>query len=293
MLDEPLLKFLELCRVRLGADDVRAEIGGREPTGAGLLHAPLKPNVRVVAVFDAPLLDGTRLQERLDGLVAAYAGWLASEAPERALPVDIHGGQPAAALEAALHALMTRTQAIRAMVVDEQSPIVWGTSHPDALPTDIATASSLAHTAAALARVGLDLAVLLTESAADTETALAGSLLSPAEKRGIHGVVSGLLEHGVLKTRADWTHDILAARAIVATRRQRDVSLVREPPLGVVAKGFANIYRLLLVFEGRFSPLQAEAAIIQAVPAIEGLVTRLPPVDPAPGGGKVVALRSR
>ena len=46
----------------------------------------------------------------------------------------------------------------------------------------------------------------------------------------------------------------------------------------------------LLVFDGRFSPLQAEAAVIQALPLIESLVAKLPPIDPTPGG-KVVALR--
>lgn len=294
VLDEPLLKFLELCRVRLGADDVHAELGGREPSGAGVLSCSLRPHVRVVAVFDAPPLDTSRLQERLDSLVAAYSGYLSDEpGGDRSLSIDIQTPQPAASLELALHGLAERTGAIRALVVDEQSPIVWGTSHPNALPTDIGTATSLAHTATALDRVGLDIATLLTTASGDTEAALTQSALSPAEKRGISGVLSSLMEVGALKTRVEWAHDVLAARAVVATRRQRDVSLVREPPLGVVAKGFANIYRLLLVFEGRFSPLQAEAAIIQAVPLIEGLVTRLPPVDPSPGGGKVVALRSR
>ena len=36
---------------------------------------------------------------------------------------------------------------------------------------------------------------------------------------------------------------------------------------------------------------QAEAAVIQALPVIESLVTKLPPIDPTPGG-KVVALRA-
>jgi hypothetical protein len=45
------------------------------------------------------------------------------------------------------------------------------------------------------------------------------------------------------------------------------------------------------VFDGPFSELHAEGALIHALPAIERLVTSLPPRDPAAGGAKVAVLR--
>ncbi|MBT9554518.1 MAG: hypothetical protein IV100_00760 [Myxococcales bacterium] len=284
--EEPLIKFLDLVKARLGADDVRAEIGGREPVDPNVLVATVRPGVRVVAVFDDGLHDAVRLKERLDGLVSVFGG--STERPASALEIPAPDANES--LELALLSLAERASAIRALVVDEQSPIVWGTSSPESLPSDVATATSIAHTADALERAGLDLASLIAGADPDLEGTLGKSSLSPAEKRGILGVISALTERGGLRTADAWKQDVLVARAVALTRRQRDVSLLREPQLGVFARSFANIYRLLLVYDGRFSPLQAEAATIQALPVIENLVARLPPVDPSPGG-KVVALR--
>ena len=286
MTDEALLKLLELVRARLGADDARAEIGGREPTAHGLISAPIRPGLRVVAVFDTPPANVERLQERLSALVSVLAS--PNDRPTPALDIPAPPAGPS--LEAALFALATRAGALRALIVDEQSPVVWGTSHADTLPADVATATSIAQTAFALDRADLDLADLLVRPSEEVEAALGKSSLSPAEKRGVLGVIAGLAESGRLYNRRDWFCDILASKAVTLVRRQRDVSLVREPVLGVLARSFSNIYRILLVFEGRFSPLQAEAAVIAALPLIESLVAALPPVDPSPGG-KVVALR--
>jgi hypothetical protein len=286
MIEEPWLKLLELVRMRLGADDARIQIGGRPPDAPRLIMATLRPNVRVVAEFDGPRADLDRLQERLEALVSAFSGTVERPAPALDIPAPPQG----ASLEAALQAVAQRTNAVRVLIIDEQSPIVWGSSAPDALPPDIATATSIAQTANALERAGLDLASLLLRPSAETEAALGLSSLSPAEKRGVLGVIAGLAEAGTMNDEAEWRRDILVARAIAMTRRQRDISLVREPTLGILARSFSNIYRIVLVFDGRFSPLQAEAAVIQALPLIESLVERLPPIDPTPGG-KVVALR--
>ena len=66
-----------------------------------------------------------------------------------------------------------------------------------------------------------------------------------------------------------------------------------EPQFGYFARGFANIYLLLIVFEGAFSELPVESAVVHALPSIEHLLLALPPLDPDPIAkrGQVIPLR--
>ena len=65
-----------------------------------------------------------------------------------------------------------------------------------------------------------------------------------------------------------------------------------EAGFGYVARSFAGIYVLILVFEGPFDEIGARRATQSALPAIERLVLSLPPRDPSTQGAKVaVAIR--
>jgi hypothetical protein len=68
------------------------------------------------------------------------------------------------------------------------------------------------------------------------------------------------------------------------------LSLVQDG-LGLLARSFAGIYVLLLVYEGRFDELKTERHLQQALPLIERLVLGLPPPGPAEGGGAAARLR--
>ena len=59
----------------------------------------------------------------------------------------------------------------------------------------------------------------------------------------------------------------------------------------MLARGFAQVYLLVLIYDGTLNELQAEGAAVRALPAIERLVLSLPPVEPPPRGAKVIALR--
>jgi hypothetical protein len=48
-----------------------------------------------------------------------------------------------------------------------------------------------------------------------------------------------------------------------------------------------------LVFDGPLSEIVAVGALVHAMPVIERFVLALPPVDPGPGGGKVMRMPSR
>jgi len=67
---------------------------------------------------------------------------------------------------------------------------------------------------------------------------------------------------------------------------------LRGETYGVVARSFAAIYVLILVFDKVFDEIRAERALREGLPIIERLVLALPPMDPepAPRAG-VVALR--
>ncbi|HKQ67929.1 MAG TPA: hypothetical protein VJT73_01255 [Polyangiaceae bacterium] len=57
---------------------------------------------------------------------------------------------------------------------------------------------------------------------------------------------------------------------------------VIEQDFACIARSFAGIYVLVVVFGGPFDELKAKHAIVQALPTIEALVLALPPRDPPP-----------
>jgi hypothetical protein len=94
--------------------------------------------------------------------------------------------------------------------------------------------------------------------------------------------------------RADKTSELLS-RALEKSRARiqssnLETSAGHEEDLGYLVRPFAGVYRLLLVFPGAFSELVAEGHALHAASQIERLVLALPPVDPPPGGGKVLRL---
>jgi hypothetical protein len=60
-----------------------------------------------------------------------------------------------------------------------------------------------------------------------------------------------------------------------------------------LARPFAGLYVVALVFDGPLSEPVAVGALVHAMPLIERFVLALPPVDPGPGGGKVMRMPSR
>ncbi|MET0596216.1 MAG: hypothetical protein ABW133_26200 [Polyangiaceae bacterium] len=67
---------------------------------------------------------------------------------------------------------------------------------------------------------------------------------------------------------------------------------VIEPNFAVIARSFAAIYVMVIVFPGPFDEIRAKHAISQALPIIESLVLALPPRDPPPSISGAKAMRS-
>jgi hypothetical protein len=102
--------------------------------------------------------------------------------------------------------------------------------------------------------------------------------------------------------RASWVRHLAARRAIPIVRALPEIEQLpkgghlhaahAEAGFGYVARSFAGIYVLVLVFEGPFDELGVRRATQAALPAIERLVLSLPPRDPSTQGAKVaVAIR--
>lgn len=155
---------------------------------------------------------------------------------------------------------------------------------------------------------GVSLVDELARLAEDLEAteALVIDAHSPVVWGSSHGISSEeiLDDHLRLVTDEGLSASILSAPARQAIRRIRALPEVRElsrgghlrhidmedPPC-VLARSFAGIYVLLLVFQGSFDELKAERHLQIALPMIERLVLGLPPPGPVQGGG--VAAKNR
>ena len=289
MHDAALLRLLDLIKRKLGADDVRAELGGREPRDEHLVWCPLPGEYRVVAVFDQLPEDREARARRLEVMVRSFAGTLQSDEHERP---QISSELASRRLDDALDALADRAGAVSAVVIDAQSPVVWGISGTRRGDEDVETSIRTADATEMAVRAGVDFAALLEREPIEVQALL--------EQRGVDSGTARFLAREAERIRqasrrstAAWRHHLLTARAIAAVRSdggepsayQRDA--VRGESFGYLARAFANIYRLLLVFEGPFSELHAEAAVVHALSHIERLVLALPPVEPPPAGERV------
>jgi hypothetical protein len=280
-------RFLTLAKRELQADDVRLlDHGEPAPEAPNTVIARLADGRHVVASFEGPPKDPGVLARRLAMLASTFPEALASPPSERtrARPPVI------SSLHEELRALAARARASDVVVIDADSPVMWGS-------------------AAVPARPRLRADSLLRDVSDDRE-------LDAAPVRGDAPDESGPLqdlsapppaESSPMPQETDAELDALEPEAT----RQAIASLRRLPALDAVHKGrhlrhvsregsfylalsFSGIYILCLVFDAEFDELRAERAAHESLPRIERLVLALPPLDPTPQPmGGVIALRRR
>lgn len=296
MSDAALLQLLAVVCQQLDAAYARVEIGGPVPEGQHVLWAELLEGRRVVVVFDEPPRDAARALRRLEALVASFTTTLRppSEPAPRPTPA-----QTAHDLAGAMSRLAAQADAAQAIVIDRTSPVLWASSHGE--PTLDADGAELGRVSAALegaARRGIDVPSLLARSPA------AYAATPAVRRRQLDAALARLLAElrgqSPGATVADWQRHGLTTRALAACRQRvashgaanAAVRLATQTDhFGFLARGFASIYLVVLVFPGRFSELRAERALALDLRGIERLVLSLPPFDPLPPGGRVVRLR--
>jgi hypothetical protein len=279
------LRLLELVRKELGGEDARVELGGREPTDPRAIFSVLPDGARLVVVFAQPPEDREAKSEQLERLVESFGETLneGSVPPAPLPPLDAAFKR----LDAALEALRTRTGSVGAVIVDLHSPVLWGSAEPQRHTDDAAVLVELGEALRAVLRAGLDIDALLALKPEELSGKLRGFGID-SERAGLLGRALERRDEQALR------HHLLTCLAVARARREAHPPAPRwahhEPQFGYFVRSFANIYLLITVFEGAFSELHVESAVLHALPSIERLLLALPPIDPSPGG-RVIRLR--
>ena len=254
-------RLLALVRRELGAQEALVVEGDEELASATdprprahELRCRMPDGRSVVARFETEPPDREALRRRLEMLTSTFDALFQGPAPEGP---GVLGRLPvASALQEELQALCNRAAAINAVVIDANSPVVWGAAHPQGL------------------------AILVPAGADNSEPA-------PPAKEPEQGSTVALASSAAI--------DILRGLSdVAAVRKGKRVRYVhRGGDTPFVAHSFAGIYLLCVVYDAAFDELRAERAIIESLPRVERLVMALPPFDPSPVAGSRAMARPR
>jgi hypothetical protein len=243
-----LLTFV--CR-ELGAREALIVVAGEErPRNDPRELWCLRPDGRsVVVCFDVVPPDREAKLRRLEMLVGTFKSTLNETvaAPPSRPPAAL-------ALQDELNELRTRSAALNVVVIDANSPVVWGAAKPEGVASDWSTG------------MGVELGVV---SGPDNDSALVA----------------------ISRAAIDLLRE---ERDIPSSRKGRHVRHIeRAGDVPYVAHSFAGIYWLLVVFDAPFDELRAERAMLESLPRVERLVLALPPMDPPPQAGAGAMARRR
>lgn len=263
-------RFVALVKRELSAVDVRV-LGPGEPApdASNVLSAALPDGRVVVATFAEPPEQPTVVERRFAILATTFDD--AFPPPSRDRP------QIRVSLHDELRALTRRAHASDAVVIDVDSPVVWG-----------AGSSERYHE--------VDRALIRERDASRPELGGASAAFADASGTSLSAAAGDDDENDTLPART--------IRAIVEVRALPDIDSVKRGrpfrhavsggELGYLVLSFAGIYLAVIVFDGDFDELRAERAVQEAIPRIEALVEALPPLDPEPQPmGAVVSMRTR
>ncbi|MBK6695560.1 MAG: hypothetical protein IPG50_25610 [Myxococcales bacterium] len=282
----PDARLCALIRRELGAGDVRVVAAADAPAESqNTMQAKLGDGRVVVATFFDTPEERDVLVRRLDMLASTFSLGL-SEPPHK------ERGPVAKALHEELRALATRAQACDALVLDGQSPVVWSSA--------TGTAEELDEALRLIELCRLD---FIRDARPEADAANSDA---PQAAEGSSPELPAPLESSLVLRDVDGTpeaslramQDVRNLPEMAGLRRGKALHHIhRGRDFGYVAKSFAGIYLLVLVFDEAFDELRAERALSDAMPRIERLVLALPPRDPSPlgpeGQGNVVAFRRR
>ncbi len=231
MSDSALRVFLSLLQRELGADDAYLQLGGKATEGEGRFYHAVGEATSLVVAFAEPPIDATAVRSRLSALSATFRKTLDSAVAGAARPQQATDFARQR-LDEELSGLSERAGAVRAFVIDFDSPVIWGASVLE--PQHLTASKPVLERAAQALRQRSD------------------------ELRQTHG---------------------------------HTVRLTLEDGVEALARPFAGIYVLSLLFQDPLSEPIAIGAVLHAAGLIERLVLALPPIDPGPGA-KVIRLDS-
>lgn len=278
-------RFSALVRRELGGSDVRLLDATETPPFAdNVAHHRLPDGRTVLVTFENTPENIEALRRRLSILVSTFAEALADPSGDK-----FRAARPpvSTSLFDELKALANRAQCIDVVVIDADSPIVWGSARKGVLP---------ARSGVPLADVSAPRLVSKDDPSApelvDASAAAAGpnghAAVANVEDEGDEGAV----EYALTTVRA--LAGFAGGGNVHKGRPLRHTEVDVEKKMAYLVLSFSGIYLLVLVYRGTFDELRAERAAQEALPRIERLVLALPPLDPEPQpAGQVVSLRRR
>lgn len=263
-------RFLALIQTELSAQAARILVAGVSPPDAtNAVSHRLDDGRTVVAVFAEPPDNADEIAQKLALLAAAF------EQSPRALSTHKARYSVARSLKDELLALCQRALALDALVIDADSPVVWGSARSQSFRParpDYSTA-------------------LLVEGEATHDWSEGELEVAPSEPPAGDVAHDGASEIVASSPLAEETARLVELALAHVRGLDTLEALSRGKPLvhhfvgsdfGVAAHSFSSIYLVLLVYPGRFDELRAERATAEALPRIEDLVSALPPLDPEP-----------
>jgi hypothetical protein len=296
--DAPFTRFSALVKRELGAGDVRIlEPPAEPPLAPNVLSAPLLGGRHVVVTLGDSPDNPTALARRLEILARTFAHAL-EESATGEHPAHRPSRPPIAmSLHDELRALTQRSRAIDAVVLDAHSPVVWGSA---TIRTPRRQAQSIEEMSDALERLEESRRALfqvireLSPEAVAAQDVTAPDVPPPTPSSDV--LVSDQDDDEEMpEATVRALREVRELPGIAALRRGRPlVFVVREETFGYVARSFAGIYLVVLVYDAPFDELRAERVLIEALPKVERLVLALPPIDPGPAPtANVIAIRRR
>lgn len=274
-----LQRFLAIVQRELAADDAYLRIGGQElEHSANLLTVAWRQGCCFVAEWKSPLTDEQKVRalrvatEFVTSMFTEEAMLALPKVPPSALVHD--AGRE---LDKALSLLARRARAEEALIIDHRSPEIWGSSEYPRHRWNVEDALAADKIEQAFQQASLSLATLtgiqneeslqnllrengfeataLRERARDVRWAksLSEDALHPEQLRVFHAVAAA-------RTAEHLGHDSL--------------------PANVRTRAFANIYRIVFVFDEVISDLHIDSALHKMLPLIERLLLALPPREP-------------
>lgn len=304
-------RFVAIAQRELAADDVRLlEVDEVAPTAANVVVARLPDGRHVVASFGEPPKDREALARRLGILAGTFGGALVSRPSERS-----RARQPiVTSLHEELKALALRAQAHDVVVIDGDSPVVWGCASVPARPRartdmllrDVSDRELASHDEPSGPSLLHAVPPAPDESGRRLEpTAPTGDLRVAPEPPESTAALTGAPsadESGYVFD--DGEEPEITRRAIAHIRelptldqlhKGKHLRHVSREGACYLVLSFSSIYLLCLVFDGEFDELRAERAAQESLPRVERLVLALPPLhpDPEPVGGAVALRRPR
>jgi hypothetical protein len=268
----------------------------------------------VVVSYGHMPADGDARLRRLEMLVRTFAQSLAEEHE----PGSRSPSSAPTTLSDELRALAMRAQAVDALVIDTDSPIVWGSAQAAGASTQ--EREGRVEVDAAIDRFDHSRRQLVDEirgdgdddandddsnAAIDVRQSLITTHAPSPSKVGANEEPSGsgaalsavppLVE--AVPAVGSGDEAVAAARAlpgISSLHKGRHLHHAATGGPWFIAQSFAGIYLLVVVFEGPYDELRAERAIVEGLPRIERMVLALPPLDPEPAPtAEVIRMRRR